>query len=366
MATYSMIATADLHLHPWRLCSRDDGQDRLQDGLNATRASLALARQMGAPWICAGDVKQPKDHWLVRVQNALLALLDEFRDVEKIFVSGQHDGVDGDDKSGLQFLTRVPRTRVYDSPTIDTTPVGRGKMLVWPAMSDPATLPDWLRRAKQEGCWMVLGHAFLRESLVGPANVRLSGVYTMHEFGLAPSLPIFRFGLFGDIHKLQCLPRANARAAQVWYPGSPYAQNWGELEPQRGCLVITGNNDEPTVSLWPVSGPRYLVEDWSAATTASVQARVATGLPEFRGNFVALLVGDQVDASALDRVRAAAQARYLQVTLASKPPEAQPVPPIHTGLSRDEMLRQYVAACPPTELNAEALVLAGLQLLVED
>lgn len=46
-----IIVTADTHVHPFRLCSRDGGKDRLRDGLSALHQSLDMARSHGCPWV---------------------------------------------------------------------------------------------------------------------------------------------------------------------------------------------------------------------------------------------------------------------------------------------------------------------------
>ena len=367
------LFTADWHVHPFRECSRDGGQDRLQDGLSAVRQLLQAARDRRCPLVVGGDVKHTPGHWILSVLNGLLALFEEFRAVPKVLIHGNHDGVAGG-RSGLEIFrsSDVLNCAVLSAPCVTTwgtldggsgdgTPVA-----IWPWQRSLDGLPAFLTQAKKAKARVLFAHAFLSGATVGPAEVRLAKGTSLEQFGLAGKSPVFSWGLFGDVHKAQALPGNVAGVRGVWYPGSLYSQTWGERETDKGALDV--DLDRGVAEIFPIRAPRFIVTDWSDIQDANRYLTANLSAPgalfdSWRGNFVRLLVSPRVDGKLLEQVREASGARAFQVIVQRESRVEQRVD-VHAGLDPGELLSRYVQARPPGDgLDPRAILAAGQKLL---
>ena len=369
-----MIVSADLHVHPFRECSKDGGQDRLQDGLSAVRQTLQFARDRKCPWVCLGDVKHLRDRWLLSVLNGLLALFGEYADVPKVLLHGNHDGVGGG-KSGLEAFQSLKNVRVVAVPCVTDFPdLGVGKAAYWPHQPMLERLPALLTTAKQAGVRVLFAHAFLSGATVGPEEVRLVKGMTLEQFGLAgKGGRIFQHAFFGDVHKRQNIGPPNGTVTQAFYPGSPYAQNWGEREDERSCLFVDTDRELDWLEVVPVRAPRFRVIDFTGWRSNSIlkdfcAGKRFEGLPviaEVAGDFVRLIVGPWADGKLLERVREASGARDFQV-VTRRESSVERRAEIHAGMSQDQILSSYLAARPPQDgLDPKAVLAAGKRLAGE-
>jgi hypothetical protein len=368
-----MVITADVHLHPYRICSRDGGHDRLMDGLSVLRQSLDLAREHGATWVMAGDFKQPKTFWPQSALTGALALLREYEadGLEMVMLAGNHDAW-GEGGSGLSPFADV--AHVVDRPeVVALRDGGRLRCLPWDA--EPGALAD-------TGLPLV-SHAFLQGIVLGPEDVHPGGKgVPIEDYGDFP------FAVFGDIHKGQWREfvtpgcgwvtyeshaRANEPderwdggvrvpapwAGEVFYPGSPYMQNWGERnDGPKGSLLV--DTETGQVDLHEHAAPRFVHVELDDAGLERWLPR----LGELAGDFLRVVytgTGSMVLGALEHR---AESFRHFQLVRRPPAAPAQRRAEIHAGLDRSEILDRYLAARPPTADLARTRA-AGRRLFLE-
>lgn len=372
-----MIFTADTHNHPFRLCSRNGGADRRDDGLRAVEFGLQQAAERECAWVHLGDVKHVRGQWDQQALSGLLYLLgDKYRKVRKLLLSGNgyHDGLNVKESgaSGLDPFRALQNCVVVTEPGII-----RGSVLcpgdkhrdhniaVWPWQPELDRLPQLLRDAQRAKARTLFAHGFLREAMVGPDDRQLPGVGTpMETFGLVgpPTKRVFDWGFFGDVHTQQVLGDPMQRkAAAVWYPGSPYQQNWGERgDTGKGVLFWDGK----TVESLPTPGvPRYLrVVIDSEKQWRAVQA-VKTA---YTGNFVQLVLQWAPPSAELAAFEQRIQARYFQaIPAAPIKNKATEIEAVATHLSPEQMLEEYVRATPLPDVSSKLVLQVGQRFMQE-
>ena len=314
-------------------------------------------------------MKHLRDRWLNAVLNGVLQVFEEYHDVPKFLVPGNHDGTAGG-RSGLAALDEMDHVSLFEEPAIRFAPWGDGKVLWWPYQPTLDELPRWVEKARKERATAVLGHAFIQGSAVGPDDVRLGIGTPPAAFGLVGKAQVFSYGFFGDVHRQQrvSVGGAGKRDAQVWVPGSPCAQNWGEREGGKGCLLV--DFDAGEVTPIPVQAPQFIVADWTDdRVQINRRLAVCAGTPEvtdeWRGHFVRLLLPPDADPKLVERLREASGARTFQAIVQRTAASAQRVPSLHGGLSAGQLVEEYVRARPPEDLDQKVVVAAGKRLLGE-
>src|SRR5512146_381725 len=122
MKAAGLIVISDLHAHPWAAFAKGDGlsNTRLRQTLDVLERSLALAREQRYPWVFGGDLVHTAGYALNIVLGALTEILDEYSDVTKLVVWGNHDA------------RGVGRTRITLEQTVWNTLVkaGIGNLIV--------------------------------------------------------------------------------------------------------------------------------------------------------------------------------------------------------------------------------------------
>jgi DNA repair exonuclease SbcCD nuclease subunit len=376
-----IVFTADLHLHPWRLCSRDGGHDRLLDGLSVLRQSLDLARELRAAWVFCGDMKVPKNQW---PQSALTGALEIFRkydDVKKIMVPGNHDAR-GEGGTGLapfrDVAEVVERASVVELGDWDNR-VGISstlpRIVCSPWDSELATVRALLE--ENPGAPLV-AHGFLQGCLLGPEDARLAKGTPAADYGDFP------VAFFGDVHKgqwrLPAIPPrppewfayvegTKIRAAGSWngeiyYAGSPYQQNWGERnDPPKGALIVDFKTGE--VRLHRLKAPRYRhleLDQWGLEQFVKTPVDESVGLLSKESFVRVIYTGKPCDA--LDQVREMGEL-FRSFQLIARRPSAELVArraDVHAGMATADLLKSYVAARPP-ESDPERTLKAGVKLV---
>ncbi len=384
-----LVITADLHLHPWRLNSRDGGRDRLQDGLSALRQSLQVARHLGGVWVFAGDMKVPRTTWVQEALNGAIAVFEEFPELRKILLPGNHDGPGLPGGSGLRAFAALEGVELLDVPTL--LPATEPGLAAWPGEADDRGLDDFVERARREGCRLLLGHGLFTGSILssGIAGEGLDAA----RFGVGDA---FRLAVFGDVHRGQvltskgwypfdrglhqteqgCYAVGGAKfSGQIVYPGDPYQQNWGEAgEVPKGCLVIRPDTEQ--VDLVELEGPRYLAldyTDWADALRDTfldfVEGRAAVGgeaVGSWRGNFVRLLLpewgDDKVVQAALRGLPDRVGTRSFVALPQRRPRPEQRRAEVHAGQKARDLLGSYMKWRPAEDLDSKAVMEAGMRL----
>lgn len=361
------IVTSDLHIHPFKECSRDGGMDRLADGLSALQQTLDWARKHKCPWLFLGDMKMPRTFWPQGALTGILRILADYEDVEKIMIAGNHDGIDSVGMTGLSPF--YPFATVIEAPEV----VSAGDLLrwggtglrfpfpvaFWPWQPTLDQLPAFLGTARKAEARVLFAHAFLSGAVVGPTDMRVPGIgIPLDQFGLAGSEKVFDAAFVGDIHKQQKLGGREDQAT-VWYSGSPYGQSWGELEKNKGCLLaeINDRGSQVVVTSLPISAPRFLVEEWTGTESHFIGAK-----ERWEGNFVRLLVPPKEDFHKLEQLREESGVRALQV-IVQQTEEIVTRVLVHAGLPLEEILQKYVEARPCPDVAAEWTLQAGVRLM---
>lgn len=363
-----LVITADVHLHPYRICSKDGGFDRLGDGLSVLRQSLELARRERAVWVMAGDFKQPKTFWPQEALTGSHAIMREFEDVEKIMVAGNHDaeGLGGSGLAPFKDCAKVVEKAGYVSTQNEY-------LLCAPWNANRAEIRALAK--ENRGVAPLIAHAFLAGAFLGPEDLRIGGGIPLEEYGDFP------VAFFGDIHKGQWrkimmlrpamwepytvfgaegLVNFRVRAPERWqgevfYPGSPYQQSWGERnDGAKGVLLVDIKSGE--VQFCPLRAPRFMHFE--------VDEKTIEGLFEAEAwdelDFVRVVYTGKPSA-ALDDLRSLApHARSFQVI--TRPPKvSQQRTEVHAGMTKSELLQRYMEARPPAE-NVDRLQALGAGL----
>lgn len=357
------VITADIHLHPHRQCSQNSGVDRIEHGLKALEQTLQAAKERSCPWIFLGDLKHVRGVWHQYALNwAFEIICGHFRDVKKIMVHGNHDGTAGG--SGLRpFAEAEANVKLCEAPTVlsfDTENVA-----VWPWKSDLRFLPELLSRARQENARILLGHIFLKNSVVGPNDRPLMQGTALHEIGLTGGdgkEPLFKWAFLGDVHKAQVVPGSGGENGTAIYPGSPLAHNWGETELDKGCLYV--DTSQNLVEHIPIQAPKFRVVDW----TKDQPARAPKEIAEWKGDFVKLLLEKDLNPLVLEKIKEASGARWFKAYVQKAEKKMETRSEVHAGMSVQEMLNEYMRVRPLEKIQSpEKVVLnVGLKLLEEE
>lgn len=372
MEEVRLVVTADFHIHPYRQCSRDGGRDRLMDGLSCLRQSLDLARAERAVWVMAGDFKQPKTTWPQEALTGAHQILRQYGDVEKVMVAGNHDA-EGLGGSGLAPFKDV--AFIAEQIVFAALPKQGGHLLCAPWNADRSHVAGLLKRSSDVRA--LIAHGFLAGVVLGPDDTQVPGRgISLTEYGRFP------VAFFGDIHKGQMFVREPNRAArwvqygqievaphvvaiklrspgawrgEIFYPGSPYMQNWGERgDGAKGALLA--NLSTGAVELHLFKGPRFIqLETDKDDDFEGI-------LNDAAGNFLRIIYFGYPP-PALDPEKVAL---CRSVQLITRRPERQErrLADIHAGMSRKELLQKYMNARPPVGDRERALTV-GLRLVGE-
>lgn len=349
--------TADLHLHPFRLCSMNSGRDRLDDGLDVLRQSLSAARELDCPWVFGGDLKHIKNSWFQYALNRAKEILDQFGSVPKIMIHGNHDGTAGG--SGLLPFANES-TLVIDSPEIIEW--AGITAAVWPHSNDVSLRPSFLAQAKKKNVRLLLGHQFMANAAVGPKDHPIVQGATLQDFGL-DGKRVFDWAFLGDVHKQQILAGSGGKNATVVYPGSPYALNWGELEENKSALLVDlrPNVAHPVVPI-PIKAPRFRIMDLTEIDKNKIKGELDK-MEKWQGDFIRMIVGPEFSQKTLAELKKVLGARWFEIVVRRKP-STETRADIHAGLTRREIIYRYVKARPPVEpvTDAARLLTVGLKL----
>jgi DNA repair exonuclease SbcCD nuclease subunit len=352
------VLTADIHLHPHRQCSNDGGKDRLNDGLSVLRQTLEAAKERDCPWVFLGDLKHVKGVWHQEALNRAMNIFDmgSIRHVPKLMVHGNHDGIAGG--SGLLPFKNLNNMTVIDKPMVFNWQGVMRNVAVWPHQYDISEMPEFLQEAKAAKAKVFLGHIFLADSVVGPRDKVIVKGARMEHIGLGED-KTFDWAFLGDVHKAQTLGSEDEGIAI--YPGSPLALNWGELETDKGCLYVDTSKSS-AVELIPIKAPRFRVFDF---TKPNVPDPGSKELSEYEGDFVRVIVGPRTIASFVEEFRKASKPRWFQAIVRQEDADVEKRSEVHAGMSRGDMLTEYVKVRPLEGVEEEKLVNVGLKLMEE-
>ena len=354
-----LVCVADLHVHPWRLCSRDGGHDRLMDGLSVLRQSLDLARSLGAAWVFAGDIKQPKNVWPQSALTGIHEILREFEDVQKVMLAGNHDAW-GEGGTGLAPFKDCANIIDTAYLAIEYGPPNT-RMIFAPWDAD---LDAVRKMVKQNPTAGLFAHGFIQGCMIGPEDVRIAKGTPVADYGNFP------FAVFGDVHKGQWrepgdpakgrpavwrafegpeVREAGPWGGEVFYTGSTLQQNWGERnDPPKGALIV--DLVAGSVMLKELKAPRYHhleLDEAGLRTFVETSARQA-----YAGGFVRVVYTGK-PCKALDESRKFGDGgmfRSFQLVV-RRAARSEARAELHAGMPMSEILTNYVAARPPADLD---------------
>jgi DNA repair exonuclease SbcCD nuclease subunit len=391
--TKPLVVCADLHIHPYKLCSNDGGRDRLADGLSALEQSLQLALEQNALWVFAGDMKQPRTIWSQEAQNGVLDCFRRFEAVPKLLLPGNHDGPRLPGGSGLQAFASEHNCKLVEKPTL--LPGWAPGLAVWPCEADEAGLENFVEQAVKNGCHLLLSHGLLEGCRLSP-DIKAPTGLTPERFGIGKASPAFALSIFGDVHRGQIfreqrkqwrwepfdellqfhagqdatdLRIAKSFNGQIIYPGDPYQQNWGEAgESPKGVLLV--EPDEQNVYFSPISGPEFIVADWTEATSDAFEASFEKLAKGWQGNFVKLILApwgsERSIQSLLKNVKERFGIRSFQC-IVQRPVTVETRSAVHAAMDKPQLLREFMTARPPEDgLDREAMLTAGIRLMGDE
>lgn len=381
----NIVCTADLHLHPWRLCSLDGGKDRLRDGLSVLRQTLGFAQERGCPWVFAGDMKVPKLSWPQEALTGALELFDEYADVEKLMIPGNHDG-DASHIGGSGLAPFHKHAMVVEKPCVVELSGGELAVAPWQAKR---SLEGMVSEAAKRRVRVLLSHGFLAGTLLGPDETRLPGKgLALADLGIGEA---FDLALMGDVHKGQRLvqrrnhpptweswavlakpgksPRVRAPApwgGEVVYAGSPYQQTWGERnDGPKGAILV--DLQSGAIDLLETVAPRYRLVELPELKFDAME-RVLKQAGAWQGDFVLARISEVALRGAgqgfVEKLREASQARWFHVApIRGKKTEQRSE--VHMGMGQRELLEAYMKARPyEGPVPAPQILAAGLQLAI--
>jgi hypothetical protein len=356
------------------------------DGLSVLRQSLDLARAEGATWVFAGDLKQPKTHWPQSALTGVHEILRSYGDVKKIMVAGNHDaeGVGGSGLSPFKDCAIVVEDVCAVWADKNSTSVS---LLCVPWNGDLSDVhrAQEVRRRQKLSPMPVVAHGFLAGCMLGTEDTRIAKGAAVADYGDFP------VAFFGDVHKGQWRwpadPKAGKQAewfpyssvigsdgrvlvreagpwrGEVYYAGSPYQQNWGEREdPPKGALLADLETGE--VRLCPLTSPGY---SHLELDEAGLRTFVETSVWQaYAGRFVRVVYTGK-PCAALDEAQKmgdTGEFRSFQLVVRRAPAPTARVE-LHAGMSTPDLLRRYVDARPPADLDAGKTLEALTRLVVE-
>lgn len=359
------LFTADLHIHPYREYSTNNGVDRLQDGLSILEQLCQLAGHHQCPLVIGGDLKALKDKWYDAVLNGYLDCFSRHHDIPIYIIPGNHDGVKGE-PSGLEAFRHTQNVVIFTKPVVTSNGFGK-PILFYPWSPDWHDLPNMVTEAKQAKAEVIISHAFIEGAKVGASDFRPKRGASLASFGLEHNR-VFPWGFFGDIHKQQCLIQRFQTdrkgkpfvTGEVWYAGSPYAQRKDEIETDKGALLVDMNAPRVVTPI-PLKAPQFLRFDLTVTTDLNAQK-----LAKQKGNFVDVIAPHNVDPLILERLRKVLEPRTFYVH--TQPPKKATAKraEVHAGMSNTELVKNYLKAKTlPDGVPVTMLEKAGIMLMSE-
>jgi hypothetical protein len=168
------VITADVHVHPFKVCSRNNGAERLRAGLTALYQTLDYARQHHAVWVMAGDFKMPKTNWPQEALTGALEVMRDFPGVEKVMIAGNHDAM-GLGGSGLQ-----PFRDGCEAIIVEGEAEQIGGMLYVPYGAN-------LKNVKVNKHLPMVAHAFIQGAVIGAEDLQLFRTWCLPPKGVRPT-----------------------------------------------------------------------------------------------------------------------------------------------------------------------------------
>jgi len=293
------IVAADLHANDWHEGGEPVGgiNGRLLDWCNAIREMIAYARELDVRGIyILGDVFHLKKNISEQVRNQVYSYFHHARDLNLIFLAGNHDR-ENDRYDSVTIWPFRAFANVVVEPEIDTV----NDIVYVPWLYDQEKALKFLKDQKKER-EMLMFHGELDGAEVGPTDYMLKSRYTEKSLGVGRYAQAFA----GHLHKRQLVHG-------VFYPGSHIAKDFGELEQDKGVLYV-----DPDGKVTPIMlhSPKFVVIhnaespddpgiNWDKIHWKHLEQ-------ELKGNLVRIFVPHVLDPSIVKRLESC-NPRYLDI-----------------------------------------------------
>lgn len=335
MPPSKFLVSADWHAD----CPKGHGShgginDRLLDFTDALRELISYARGQKIKTIYVlGDVFHLKKNIPEQARNQVFSYLWHARDLDWVFVAGNHDRED----DRFDSVTIWP-FRAFGDVYIE--PAERDGIAFIPWMYDQARQIKAFKAISKKAD-ILMFHGELDGAETGPMDFALPS--KVDERVIKPDR--FEHVFAGHIHKRQ-------HTKGVWYPGSLIATNFGERELDKGFLVVDGSR----VKIVPVKYPKFVnlrLTDEQCRDVAEFSAYAGN---VFTGNFVRLSVPQALDQAIL-KILEQANPRSLDVIPERTPALAQGKP-VEVRSLKDLVARYVEIKGIPSELQEEYIAYA--------
>jgi len=175
------------------------------------------------------------------------------------------------------------------------------------------------------------------------------GERTAHVFGYAVPSSLFpghlSYVALGHLHRQQKMPHSSA----VWYAGSPLQLDFGEVNDQKGALLVKAEPGRPaSVEELPLTSGRRLI------SIKGSLGQVLTRADEVGDAYVRVILQEAARVGLADEVRAAIP-DAVEVVLESPDQRRAQEPQSRQGLDPVEAFNRYLADREATDPRVESL-----------
>lgn len=328
-----LVVISDLHAHPWAAFARGDGirNTRLQQSLAVLRASLQKARDLHCPWVFGGDIVHTAGYGLNVVLSSLIRVLEDYPDVEKLIVWGNHDarGVGGRitlEQTVLGTLVHaVEGLKVLDPTCTMLTRVANGLTFSGAGYQPSPELLDYAQPSDVGVYHQTVRGSMAPNGFPLPEGIDPAELHSRHKLSIV-----------GHVHHPQQVDAPGVKAILI--PGSPEHQTFGDVETHGWWILTMREVGPPLAEFVPSGSPEFLTVE----TPADVR-------PD--GNYYRV------------RTNPAGVALPPGVMVVAPTPTTIQSRGILRGVSGDGILTAWMAHEPPAGLDPARVVAEGRQLL---
>lgn len=256
-----------------KLLLTSDWQCSISNLDKCTTVALQLAKEAARHDVDAiihlGDAKEVLNPVDQRVTNFLVETFQNLTCKWPVFfLLGNHDRAGmADDSSSITPVLKAAGATVFGS--VGISKIGIESYSFWhvPFYRDKAV---WDTEQTRAICnpkkTILLFHEMVRGSQLNVQVQSQDGI-------VIPSSDRYVAGFGGHIHLQQQVAR------NVWYVGSPFAQDWGEINCSKGFMLADIDNGTCKVELIPSNVPGYYDPELPGFTTPPAGARVRVRVP---------------------------------------------------------------------------------------
>ena len=361
-----------LHTSDWHVGRRIRGRDRSEEHRDVLSELVGLADQHEVDLtLVAGDVFDTASPTPIAEQIVWRALLDLSEVSPVLVVAGNHDNPARLDAVAPLLeragITVVGGARSPDDGGVVDLPNSGAKVALLPFISQRAIVkvedimgsdPDQHAGKYEERMRRVID-LLTTEMTTDTVNLLAShltvhgaetggGERTAHIFGYAIPAALFpghlSYVALGHLHRQQKMPHASA----VWYSGSPLQLDFGEVNDQKGALLVNAEPGKPaSVQELPLTSGRRLIS--LTGTLDEVLGRAG----ETGDAYVRVVLRESARVGLADQVREAIP-NAVEVVLES-PAQRRSGTEARQGLDPTEAFAKYLEERDAVDPRVEAL-----------